>query len=299
MANMAVDLNRQTKGTLPLAKVQNGANFVQKDGSVPFEADQSHGGFKITSLGAAVADSDAPNWGQVKQAIRNVLYRRIARAMALGNVNIASPGATHDGVTLSNGDVLFLPNQTTQSENGLYTFNGASSALTRTADADGGSEVQPGLAVFVSEGSTKGNSRWNLITDGAITVGTTNLVFSEEVGGGTYTAGNGLQLVGNEFSVKPVSGGAITATGGGVDVDATKVPLLANIVHGEVPSGTVNGSNTNFGLANTPLASTLKVYLNGLRQRGGAGNDYTLSGTTITFATAPSTGDYLEVEYLK
>jgi hypothetical protein len=61
----------------------------------------------------------------------------------------------------------------------------------------------------------------------------------------------------------------------------------------------VNGSNTAFTLANTPQAGTVRLYQNGLRLFAGAGNDYTISGGTITFLTAPSTGDTLLVDYAK
>jgi hypothetical protein len=67
----------------------------------------------------------------------------------------------------------------------------------------------------------------------------------------------------------------------------------------ETPSGTVNGSNTSFTLATTPTSGTEHVYLNGLLQEPGAGNDYTISGATITYLTAPLTGDKIRVSYMK
>jgi hypothetical protein len=73
----------------------------------------------------------------------------------------------------------------------------------------------------------------------------------------------------------------------------------ANFVDRETPTGTVNGSNTTFTLANTPTAGTESVYLNGLLQEPGAGNDYTISGATITYLTAPVTGDKIRVSYRK
>lgn len=67
----------------------------------------------------------------------------------------------------------------------------------------------------------------------------------------------------------------------------------------EVPSGTIDGSNPTFTIANTPVAGTLQLYRNGIRQRVGASNDYTLSGTTITFNTGaiPGSGDWLLADY--
>jgi hypothetical protein len=59
-----------------------------------------------------------------------------------------------------------------------------------------------------------------------------------------------------------------------------------NFADNETPSGTINGSNTNFTLANTPNpAASLQLQLGGIFLTQGV--DYTLSGATITFLAAP------------
>jgi hypothetical protein len=60
----------------------------------------------------------------------------------------------------------------------------------------------------------------------------------------------------------------------------------------------MNGSNTAFTLANTPVSGSVRLYLNGQRLRAG-GNDYSISGSSITMVTAPVSTDYLEAEYRK
>ncbi|MES2428249.1 MAG: hypothetical protein V4560_14815 [Bacteroidota bacterium] len=72
-----------------------------------------------------------------------------------------------------------------------------------------------------------------------------------------------------------------------------------NFVVDETPSGSINGSNTAFTLANTPVAGKVEIYRNGLLQKPGIGNDYTISGTAITYLTAPETGDTLTANYIK
>jgi len=70
-------------------------------------------------------------------------------------------------------------------------------------------------------------------------------------------------------------------------------------VDGETPSGAMNGSNVTFTLAHTPSpGSSLQLFLNGLRLSAGAGNDYTLSGATITMANAPAEGGALIADYI-
>ena len=64
----------------------------------------------------------------------------------------------------------------------------------------------------------------------------------------------------------------------------------------EVPSGSINGSNTDFDLAYTPITGSVHLYLNGQRLSVGNG-DYSISGTTITYSIAPPPGSYHFVDY--
>jgi len=66
----------------------------------------------------------------------------------------------------------------------------------------------------------------------------------------------------------------------------------------ENESANCNNSNVEFNLASTPVSNSVQVYLNGLLQEEGSGKDYTISGTTVTFADAPLTGDILIIHYI-
>lgn len=112
--------------------------------------------------------------------------------------------------------------------------------------------------------------------------------------------------------LNPTTPGGLLSPGLG-GLTATEQLTVQNIANGtyfvenEVPSGTVNGvddgqgnisGNTVFTTANTVNpTSSIQVYLNGSRVKGG-GVDYTFSSTnTITFVTAPLTGSILLVNY--
>lgn len=84
---------------------------------------------------------------------------------------------------------------------------------------------------------------------------------------------------------------------GGVNkkVFTSSVLSFAIFVDGEVPSGAVNSSNVTFTLANTPIAGSVHVYLNGIRMK--LTTDYTISGAVITFVIAPTTGDSVGADY--
>lgn len=89
---------------------------------------------------------------------------------------------------------------------------------------------------------------------------------------------------------------------GQLDAAVAGVLTLSNMVFNEVPAGLINNSNTTFTLAFAPIAGTERIYINGIRQKPGIGNDYTISGSTITFTTAPKTkgsGDKLLADYIK
>lgn len=67
-------------------------------------------------------------------------------------------------------------------------------------------------------------------------------------------------------------------------------------VFGETPTGTKDGVNTAFTLAEIPQPTSVAVYRNGLREHLNIG--YTVSGPTVTFSTAPLSSDEICVDYL-
>jgi hypothetical protein len=79
------------------------------------------------------------------------------------------------------------------------------------------------------------------------------------------------------------------------------IQSTADLIENEVPTGTVDGTNAEFVLANTPVAGSVKLYKNGLRMKEGAGVDFTRATVTITFAAGqiPQTGDELVCDYRK
>lgn len=75
------------------------------------------------------------------------------------------------------------------------------------------------------------------------------------------------------------------------------ITTVVRYVDDETPAGTMNGVNTTFTLARTPVTGSVKLWWNGVRQV--PGTHYTISGTTITFLAGyePDTGDTLNADY--
>lgn len=69
----------------------------------------------------------------------------------------------------------------------------------------------------------------------------------------------------------------------------------------ESPAGLLNSSNLQFTLEHSPNpVDSLQLFKNGLMQRVGANNDFTLSGVTITFTSpsVPTSNDILRATYI-
>ena len=171
-------------------------------------------GVAVTGLSAPVADGDAATKAYVDAGLQGLDIKKSVRAAS--SVNITLSGAqTIDGVSIVAGDRVLVKGQTTGSENGIYVA--ASGAWSRSTDADQNGEVTAGMFTFVEEGSLA-DSGWVLTTDGAITVGTTALAFSQFSGAGSITAGNGLTKTGNTIDV--VAGTGLTAAADSIGISA-------------------------------------------------------------------------------
>lgn len=84
-----------------------------------------------------------------------------------------------------------------------------------------------------------------------------------------------------------------------IDADYKKLPgeEIERIVNGEVPSGVQNGANTVFTTQFPFEPGYLEVRLNGIQCI--EGNDYSASGSQVTFVVPPDAADVIDVDYLK
>lgn len=244
------------------SKLADGSNFIRRDGSVSMTGALNMGSQLITNISTPSNANDAANKSYVDTQIANLNSifdsKPSARAATTGNISISNPAtSTFDAISVSNGDIIFVRAQSSAHENGLYTFNGSSSALTRIPQMDSWAEF-PGALFSVEQGSVYGSTLWLCTVAQGGTLGVTAVTFLQT------------NVVGLSSS---------------------------SFVTSETPSGSINGSNTTFVLANTPISGSEAIYLNGLRQESGSGNDYTISGATITMLTAPIAGDKIRVDY--
>lgn len=185
---------------------------------------------KLTGVAAGSSATDAVNYSQLNAIANGMRLKAAVRGATTGNVSL-SGSLTDDGVTYATDDRILALYQTSPIENGIYDVDTAG-AWSRSADANEDSEIQPGTMVFVLEGTANGNTGWAILSDAAITVGVSNIVFTQVFGPGAYIAGAGLTQSGNTFNV---------GAGAGIQVNANDVAVL---YASSVTLTTVNGGDT-------------------------------------------------------
>ena len=116
-----------------------------------------------------------------------------------------------DSVLTVAGERILVKNESTQANNGVYVVTQVGSGgtpyiLTRATDFDttgsGVDQIDEGDFFLVISGTVNQNSAWVQQTPLPITIGTTAIVFLQFAAGGTtYSAGTGLTLSSNTFSI--------------------------------------------------------------------------------------------------
>ena len=91
---------------------------------------------RILNLPAPTLSGHAANKAYVDSAVEGLAWKDSCRVATQSNVSIASPGATIDAITMVANDRVLVRSQSTQTENGIYIWNGAAVPMTRAADAD-------------------------------------------------------------------------------------------------------------------------------------------------------------------
>lgn len=243
---------------------------------------------KIVNLADPSATTDAANKQYVDNVARGLQWKAPARVASTASVTLAAPGATLDGVTLAINDRLLLKNQTTASENGIWLWTASGSALTRTADADTSGELAPGTAISVTEGTTNADKAFLIISDAAVTIGTTSQTWGQLGGASSYTAGNGIAIAGSVIS-------AVAAASGGVSVAAGGIALDNSIAVRKFSANVGNGAATTIAVTHNLGTQDITVAVREVATNAGVLTDLAATDAntvTLTFAVAPASNAY-------
>lgn len=130
---------------------------------------------RITGLLNGVSAQDAATVAQLNSAVEGLSWKDSVRVATQGNVSIASPGATVDGITMITNDRVLVRANTSQPENGIYVWNGAAVPMTRAPDASTADELEQAVTT-VEEGTSAGASFRQ--TGVNITLGVGNVIWA-------------------------------------------------------------------------------------------------------------------------
>lgn len=111
----------------------------------------------------------------VDAAVEGLAWKDSVRVASTASINLASPGATIDGITMTTGDRFLAKDQSTASQNGIYVWNGAATPATRAPDMSTAAEVEQAV-VTVEEGTSAGATFRQTAVN--VTLDTTNLAFT-------------------------------------------------------------------------------------------------------------------------
>ena len=226
---------------------------------------------------------------------------------------------------------ILVKNESNSAYNGIYTVTNVGSGaagwvLTRATDYDssgtGTNEIDAGDFILVLSGTTNANTSWVQQTPLPITVGTTGIVFTQFGSQTSYTAGTGLTLASNQFSITNTavtagsyggvsSVGTFTVNAQGQLTAASNTSIAINasaITSGTVTvaqggtgattlTGYVKGSGTSALTASSTIPSTDITGLGTMSTQNA--NSVTITGGTINGAsigaTTPSTGAFTTI----
>jgi len=186
----------------------------------------------VTLNADPTTDLQAATKGYVDSVAQGLDIKASVKAATTANGTLATAfddASVIDGVTLATGDRILIKNQTDATENGIYIV-AASGAPTRSLDMNVGAEF-PGAFTFIEQGTVNADTGY-VCTNNSVTVGTTEIVFAQFSGAGSYVAGNGITLTGNSFSINT-----------GITADLTTAQTLTNktLTSPSITNPTVSG----------------------------------------------------------
>jgi hypothetical protein len=224
----------------PISPAQSGLAITNStiDSSVIGGTTPAAAYFTTAQVAASpTVDADVANKAYVDSVAQGLDIKASCLYTTTNNVTLSGLATQAGGdwpSALTAGDRILVKNQTAQAENGIYAAS--ASGWTRTADMNNWSEV-PGAFTFIEDGATLSSTGW-VTTAGSIgTIGVTAMPWTQFSGAGTYTAGNGLQLLSNQFSVK-LNGTTLDASASGLKIADTYAGQTSITTLGTIATGT-------------------------------------------------------------
>ena len=133
--------------------------------------------------------NEAVNYGQVKEMIDRHMKEPVKVATtgeltgtyADGVLTLNAPVTEIDGITLAENDAILVKDQLDKTQNGVYLIDTTGGVLTRREDFAADKVILNNTFINVMEGTSNGDTRWTIVADGVLTVGTSNILFVKDI----------------------------------------------------------------------------------------------------------------------
>ncbi len=242
---------------------------------------------RVRNLPAPANPDEPVRLQDLNNYAEGLAWKDSARVATQGNVNLASPGASLDGVAMAVNDRVLVRAQDTGADNGLYIWNGAAVPMTRAPDASTASELES-ATLTVEEGTNAG-----------VTYRQTAVNFTLGVGAVSFTAFGTSAPQASASASGIVELADQAETDAGVDTQRAVTPAtLAASPHAakRVDATIGDGSATTFTVTHNLNSRdvTVQVY-----RTSGTYDQVlcdvkrpTLNTVELTFAVAPAAGQF-------
>lgn len=147
---------------------------------------------------APTSNTDLVNKAYVDATAQGLQLLQPATVATTTNLAALSGLLTIDGVTVTAGQRVLVKDQTSAQFNGVYVA--AVGTWSRSTDTDTYAELQ-NIYLFVTSGSVNGGSAWGTTNHGTGTIDVTPINWVQIANTAIYTAGTGLTLASNQFSI--------------------------------------------------------------------------------------------------
>jgi len=247
------------------------SDFAAATAAAIAAGDVALGSHKLTGVADPTNPQDAATKAYVDAQSQGLDLKASVRAATTGDITLSGE-QTIDGVAVIAGDRVLAKDQTSPEENGIYVV--AAGAWSRATDANSSAKVTAGMYTFVEEGTINADTGWVLIVDGPISLGVTELAFTQFTGAGNITAGTGLTKTGSVIALDTAGGYGVRKAQADVgDNSSTALSLTHNLSTRDVAVQVYNKTS--------PYET---VFCDVERD--------TTSALTLRFATAPGTAQY-------
>jgi len=258
----SLSLNPVGNVTLNNKNINNLADPAQaQDAATKSYVDAVAQGIHVHQPANLASTSDLATWLNISSG--NVIY---TQPNGTGNGTgatlrfVGNSLTALDGVSVTGNMRLLIKNQANAVTNGVYSTTANLFVITRSIGEDVGGELDGGDFLFVTTGNVNADSGWIQTTDNVV-IGTSNVVFQQFSGAGTYSANTqaGLVLVGTQFSAKTdnistafdgtgnivVKAGAVLTTPNIGAATGTSVSTTGNVTSGNLLTGGLISASGN------------------------------------------------------